>query len=118
MTQRLRALSRISGDSNTGPIARSDRFAVGGIDIDPRQISPNMWQRHQLRVHHPEPQPGHIGQQIHTVLAVGHFRNIVEVAQALVAAGGVGVMVGVALQVVEHHIAENVVGVPAVVGPA
>ncbi len=55
-------------------------------------------------VHHPAPQRRHERQHDHAGVPGGQHRALLEVAQGLVAARGVGVVVAVALQVVEQHV--------------
>ena len=43
-------------------------------------------------VHHSEPQPGNIGEQIHAVITIGQFGNIIKIAQTLVAAHRIGMV--------------------------
>jgi hypothetical protein len=68
----------------------------------------------QAGVHDTPPQRRNDGEQDHAGIAGRQLGRLVEVAQRLVAAQRVGVMVGVALQVVEQNIGGDVVGVPAV----
>ena len=69
-------------------------------------------------VHNPIPQPGEVGQHVHTVIAIGQFRYIRKIAQALVAANRVGMMVGMALEMKQSEVAHNVIGIPRMMGLA
>ena len=67
-------------------------------------------------VHHAPPQRREQREQDHPGVAGRQLRRLVEMAQRLVASRRVGVVVGVALQVVEQHVGGDVVAVPAVLG--
>ena len=68
-----------------------------------------------LGIHHGAPQRRKQGEDDHPGVTVGQLRAVVEVAQYLVAAFGVGVMVGVALQVKQKQVGQQEVAVPGVV---
>lgn len=68
-----------------------------------------------LGIHHGAPQRGKQSEDDHPGVTVGQLRAVVEVAQHLVAALGVGVMVGVALQVKQKQVGQQEVAVPGVV---
>ncbi|MDP0977924.1 hypothetical protein, partial [Klebsiella pneumoniae] len=72
------------------------------LHIRPRQVAAVV--RAHAPVHQPVPERRHIGHQQQAGVAAGQLGRLLEMAQGLVAARGVGVVVAVALQVVEEQV--------------
>src|SRR5680860_407958 len=72
----------------------------------------------QAAIHYPAPGRREPGEHDHPRVTGRQLRRRVGVAQRLVAAGRVGVVVAVALQVVEEDVGGDVVAVPGVLGAA
>ena len=85
------------------PVFPNDRGQQARVDVDVGGIVAHLGQ--QARVHDAAPQGRHIGQREHAEVADGQLRHIVKVAQRLVAAQRVGMVVGVPLQM-EQGLAE------------
>ena len=85
------------------PVFPHDRGPLARVDVDVGGIAAHLGQ--QARVHHAAPQGRHIGQREHAEVADGQLWHIVKVAQRLVAAQRVGMVVGVPLQM-EQGLAE------------
>jgi hypothetical protein len=64
------------------------------------------------RVHHAIPERRHIGEQDHRRVAGRQLRRVVEMAQRLIGARRIRVMVGVALQLVQEQVRDDVIAVP------
>ena len=96
------------------PIARNEGGATLRIDIDVCGVATHAGE--QARVHDRPPQRRDISDQKHRKVATGQGWQVVKVAQRLVTAQGVRVVVGVALQVKQNPIGKNMVAVPRVVG--
>jgi hypothetical protein len=62
-----------------------DPGPVRGIDVHTTQVTLHMGQRKEARVHHTEPQGRQIRQREHPEVAAGQLRQLLEVAQRLVA---------------------------------
>lgn len=68
------------------------------MDVDLAQVAIDMWQPHEARIHHFEPQGRQVGDDIHAVVAARQARQIGKVPQALIAPSRIGVVVRVSLQ--------------------
>src|SRR6187431_3033164 len=97
-------------------VAGEDPLALARLDVGELNLA--LVVLDQPRVHDPAPERWEPGEDDHPGIAGGQLRRLLEVAQRLVAAGRVGVMVGMALQVVKEDVGGDVVAVPAVLGQA
>ena len=75
----------------------AEALALSRLEVDAFGIASD--HRDQARVHLPEPQRRHVGQQEHAEVAGWQLRRFLEMAQALVAPSRIRVVVGMALQV-------------------
>ena len=102
------------GRGGTRPVRRTGDHAArrrGAMLM--RDRSPSTCATHP-RIHHAPPGRRYEREQDHPGVAGRQDGRLGVVAQRLVAARGVGVVVAVPLQVVEQHVRRDVVGVPAV----
>lgn len=65
----------------------------GWINIDLAEVALNMRQCQQAFVHNPVPKPGYIGDQVAAKITIWQLGDVIEVTQALVTAGSVGMMI-------------------------
>ncbi len=71
--------------------------------------------KHAL-VHHAIPEEREVGRQQHSSIPHGQLRAILKMAQRLKTPHRIGVMIGMALKLIEEHIRHNMVVVPRMLG--
>ncbi len=57
---------------------QKNRGVGGRVYIDVVEITVNVWQFHQTLVHESEPEPGEIGEHVHTKVPVGKPWQVFE----------------------------------------
>lgn len=99
-------------------VARNDTVSLGWVDVDLAQVALDVGQCQQPLVHDSVPKPRDVGDEEHAEVAIWQFWDVIEVSQALVSPSWVGMMIRMAFQMEQQDVAENIIGVPAVIGLA
>ena len=92
-------------------VLRFEARSRARVDVHSAEIALHVRQGEQPGIHHAEPPAREVGHGEYAEVARGQLRQVGKVAQALVAPRGVGVVVGVALQVEQRQVGHQVVEV-------
>jgi len=83
-----------------------------GVDVDLVEIPIDLGQGEQPLVHDTKPENWDVGEQVHAEVAIRQLWQPFEMAQRLVAAQWMCVMIRMSLEMEQHQVAEDMVAVP------